>query len=260
MEAHLVEIFDSVQGEGPQVGQPTLFVRFAECDLRCRWCDTPDSWRRVATCRLHAPGGGESRSVDNPVGLDVLDRELEAWRVRPGHWVSLTGGEPLLQPEAVAAWAAHLQGRGLRVHLETHGLAVDGLRSVVAHVDFVSMDWKLASDVRRVSDRGAGPVPDYHDTHARFLAVLNEAVAQGTDACVKVVVTNESSGEEVAEVARRIAQVRPGTTLILQPVTPTGGTRSPIDVGRLMAHLDACRSVLDDVRVIPQTHKSYGAL
>ena len=261
MAAHLVEIFDSVQGEGPQVGQPTLFVRFAECDLRCAWCDTPESWRRVPTCRVHPRrGGGAPRVIDNPVGLDVIDEYLDEIDPAPGYWASLTGGEPLLQPEALTELAAHLKARGLRTHLETHGLAVEALRAVVAHIDFVSMDWKLASDVRRVSDRGAGPVPDYHDDHERFLGVLGEPAGAGTDACVKVVLTPASGADEVLEVARRVARVRPETLLVLQPVSPTGGVREPIDAEAVLAHFDACRSVLSDVRVIPQTHKAYGAL
>ena len=55
--AHLVEMFSSIQGEGIHVGASTLFVRFAECDLRCRWCDTPESWRRGKVARLEGQRG-----------------------------------------------------------------------------------------------------------------------------------------------------------------------------------------------------------
>ena len=48
MDANLVEIFSSVQGEGPDVGASTLFVRLGACDLRCRWCDSPHTWRPAA--------------------------------------------------------------------------------------------------------------------------------------------------------------------------------------------------------------------
>ena len=40
MPAHLVEVFSSFQGEGLYVGQRQLFIRFAGCNLRCRFCDT----------------------------------------------------------------------------------------------------------------------------------------------------------------------------------------------------------------------------
>ncbi len=256
MDAHLVEIFESVQGEGPHVGELTVFVRFAECDLRCAWCDTPESWRRVPACRIYgALGHGEFETIPNPVSLEQLESWLDARAVPAGRWASLTGGEPLLQPEAVAAWAKALQARGLRVHLETHGLATQALGSVLGHVDFVSMDWKLASDVRRVDDRGA-EVPDFHDAHADFLGAVGDAA----DACVKIVVTPRTTRDELETACRRIGEARPGTTLVLQPVTPTGGVREAPSLDAMMGHVEACASLLPDVRLIPQTHKAYGAL
>jgi len=256
MDAHLVEIFESVQGEGPHVGELTVFVRFAECDLRCAWCDTSESWRRVPACRIYgALGHGAFETIPNPVSLARLEAWLDARGVPAGRWISLTGGEPLLQPEAVAVWAEALRRRGLRVHLETHGLAVEALRRVVAHVDFVSMDWKLASDVRRVSDRGRD-VPAFDDEHAAFLAEVGDRA----DACVKIVVTPRTTREELETACRRIAEVRPGTTLVLQPVTPVGGVREAPSLEAMMSHLAACASLLPDVRLIPQTHKAYGAL
>ncbi len=256
MDAHLVEIFESVQGEGPHVGELTVFVRFAECDLRCAWCDTPESWRRVPACRIYpALGHGDFETVPNPVPLSRLEAWLDARGVPAGRWVSLTGGEPLLQPEVVATWAAALRERGLRVHLETHGLATDALQQAHPHLDFVSMDWKLASDVRRVSDRGR-EVPDFHDEHARFLGALDDEV----EACVKIVVTPRSTRAEIETACRRIAAVRPGTTLVLQPVSPTGGVAEAPSLDAMMGHVEACASLLRDVRLIPQTHKVYGAL
>ena len=71
-EANLVEIFSSVQGEGPDVGASTIFVRFGRCDLRCRWCDSPHTWAPAAEFRAVLPGGTETSP--NPVACErVLD-------------------------------------------------------------------------------------------------------------------------------------------------------------------------------------------
>src|SRR5262245_65792483 len=74
------EIYKSIQGESTHVGRPCVFVRLTACDLRCRWCDTP-----------YAFTGGKKMTID-----DVL-----AEVARHGcKLVEITGGEPLLQPDA----------------------------------------------------------------------------------------------------------------------------------------------------------------
>lgn len=95
----LVEIFESLQGEGRNVGRPCVFVRFAGCNLACPWCDT-DVTRRFS------------------LSLEGLLAEVRAFRAKS---VILTGGEPTIQPgmpELVAA----LKGEGLWVGVETNGL------------------------------------------------------------------------------------------------------------------------------------------
>src|ERR1041385_8655413 len=51
-KAHLVEIFASVQGEGPWVGERQLFVRFLGCNLDCVYCDAPETKTKQSHCRI----------------------------------------------------------------------------------------------------------------------------------------------------------------------------------------------------------------
>jgi 7-carboxy-7-deazaguanine synthase len=96
----VTEIFHSLQGESTRVGRPCVFIRFTGCDLRCSWCDT-----------AYAFQGG--RKMSRP---EIL-RELERW---PTRYVTLTGGEPLLQKE-LPELARDLLDRGYEVAVETHG-------------------------------------------------------------------------------------------------------------------------------------------
>ena len=99
----IVEVFASVQGEGLRQGLPTLFVRLAGCNLRCRFCDTQKAWR-----------GGRPKTEAS------LLKRLDALRRRdPAAWVCLTGGEPLLQD--LGGLVAGLHARGFKVQLETNG-------------------------------------------------------------------------------------------------------------------------------------------
>jgi organic radical activating enzyme len=130
----VIEVFSSFQGEGPRVGERQVFVRLAGCDLRCAFCDTPDSYPVPRAARVErGPDGGAEDLLPNPVPVeDLLAAVLRLDVPRGLHGaVSLTGGEPLLHPEAVAAIARGARAAGLRVHLETGGHRPDALARVL---------------------------------------------------------------------------------------------------------------------------------
>jgi 7-carboxy-7-deazaguanine synthase len=255
VSANLVEIFSSVQGEGPEAGTSTLFVRFGECDLRCRWCDSIGTWRPAEACRVEqARGSGRFATWEEPVPIPRVVAALEKLEVEAHRWVSHTGGEPLLQPDAVGALARRLRGRGPGVLLETHGLHAEALAQVVDAVDLVSMDWKLVSDVRRASDRGPAEPAPFHDAHAAFLEVARRAPR----VTVKIVVTPTSGDAEIDEALTRVARIHPAATLVLQPVTPAGAVKTPPDAARMLALGRRAETRLADVRVTPQMHPLLG--
>jgi organic radical activating enzyme len=253
-----VEVFSSAQGEGPHVGASTLFVRLGGCDLRCRWCDSPHTWRPSEACRLEtAPGSGAFRSVPNPVAIETIVAAARALAVGEHRFVAITGGEPLLQPDAVRALATALRAHGPRILLETAGHRHEALAAVVDVVDVVSMDWKLASEVRHEGEPSAvlgQPGRSFDAVHARFLAVARRA----PEVVVKLVVTDASRDEEVLAACAAVAAIDPATTVVLQPVTPRGGAQRPA-AGRLLGLQRAAARLLADVRLIPQAHPVYGA-
>jgi 7-carboxy-7-deazaguanine synthase len=94
------EIYPSIQGESTHAGRPCVFVRLAACDLRCAWCDTP-----------YAFTGGRKMTVEAVVErVGTFGCPL----------VELTGGEPLLQKDAVPLMARLIE-TGHEVLIETGG-------------------------------------------------------------------------------------------------------------------------------------------
>ncbi len=251
--ANLVEIFSSFQGEGPHLGSSTLFVRFGACDLRCRWCDSPHTWKASPRCRIEDPARGE-REIANPVPLAEIVAAADALGVARHRFVSLTGGEPLLQPDAVRATAVALRARGPRILLETHGLACAALERVVDAIDVVSMDWKLASEVERADAVRGAAREEFHAEHAAFLRIALRA----GETYVKVVVTPATRDEELDALARHLAAVDPRVTLVIQPVTPRGPVEASPGAAQLLAWQARLERALADVRVIPQTHPGLG--
>ena len=109
----VTEIFHSIQGESTYAGLPCTFVRLTGCNLRCTWCDT-----------AYAFYGGTQMTVDEVlqrVGEFAQPESRSAGEAAPApSFVELTGGEPLLQPEAVSL-AERLIAAGYSVLVETSG-------------------------------------------------------------------------------------------------------------------------------------------
>ncbi len=123
-DIRISEIFGpTIQGEGPLIGRPTVFVRTGGCDYRCRWCDTlyavlpeyRDEWLPMSPAEILA-------RVENLAGsVPVL--------------VSLSGGNPALQPLAPLIELG--QRKGYTFTLETQGS--------VAQPWFAALEWLVLS-------------------------------------------------------------------------------------------------------------------
>ena len=77
----ITEIFYSLQGEANTVGLPTVFIRLTGCPLRCQYCDT-----------AYAFSGGVIYQLE-----DILN-EVKSYSAK---YVTVTGGEPLAQPDCI---------------------------------------------------------------------------------------------------------------------------------------------------------------
>jgi 7-carboxy-7-deazaguanine synthase len=100
LRIRITEIFHSLQGESRSVGWPTVFVRLTGCPLRCGYCDT-----------AYAFSGGSWMT---------LAQVVEQVRDYGAHHVTVTGGEPLAQPDVIPL-LEQLCDDGFEVSLETSG-------------------------------------------------------------------------------------------------------------------------------------------
>lgn len=96
----IVEIFDSIQGEGYHMGEMVTFIRTSGCNLACPWCDTKESWNVNAAKEMT---------------ISEIMEEVHFERV------VITGGEPTIHDDALDALIATLKQNDCYVCIETNG-------------------------------------------------------------------------------------------------------------------------------------------
>nr|WP_101774697.1 7-carboxy-7-deazaguanine synthase QueE [Pasteurella oralis] len=110
LKYHIVEIFESLQGEGLNTGMPSIFVRLGKCNLACPWCDTNY----------------------NQHSLWTLSQILDKVRSFSSKNIIITGGEPTIVPK-IDQLLDHLKAEGYFLAIETNGL-----KTVPAQIDYIA--------------------------------------------------------------------------------------------------------------------------
>ncbi len=224
MQAKIVEIFKSVQGEGKYLGVTQVFVRFFECNIHCVWCDTP-----------HSIGDTTRRYTEYTP--DALITEIKAlWD--HCHSVSLTGGEPLVQADAIVQLLTVFKSLRMPVYLETNGILPDELSKVIDKVDIIAMDLKLPSSTQ---------CPPFWKEHEEFLKI-----ARQKDVFLKVVISKSTTLDDVQQAVDLASRVAPDVPFILQPNyfdMKDGAVEKCVEFQK------HCFKSLRDVRIVPQMHK-----
>lgn len=106
----IVEIFESLQGEGFNTGMPAIFIRFGKCNLTCPWCDTNynqfEQW-----------------------SLTAILAKVQSYSTKN---VIITGGEPTVQPN-LSLLLDELKKQGYFLAIETNGL-----KDIPAQIDYIA--------------------------------------------------------------------------------------------------------------------------
>jgi 7-carboxy-7-deazaguanine synthase len=225
------EIFGpTIQGEGPLIGRPSVFVRTGGCDYRCRWCDT-----------LYAVSL-EHRGEWTPLTAEEIAARIGELSAGRPILVTLSGGNPALQPLGPLIELGRRAGH--RFALETQGS--------IARDWFAALDWLILSP----KPPSSGMPTDW----AAFDACL--AVAGGAPRGVlKIVIFDEADYAYAREAAARY----PRLPVYLQTGNPApelgrddpSGGETDFDAWRLKTRWLVERVASDrwfDATVLPQLH------
>ena len=211
----ITEIFESIQGEGLNIGEKHLFIRLLGCNLKCKYCDTNilDDKKTVTLTK------------------SALFDEIKHYSANT---ISFTGGEPLLQSEFLKDFLSeNKKSLKKKIYLETNGSLPYNLRDVIEYIDVVAMDIKLES--------AAGQKNDF------FFNVEFLLVARDSEVFAKVVFDENITDKEILEIAN--LGIKHGIEIILQPKMPISKN---LDMTGIFQKLYKKYS---RIRLIPQVHK-----
>jgi len=224
MNAKILEVFRSIQGEGKYAGVPQVFVRLFECNMHCVWCDTPASI-------------GDGKREYKELDLENILAQVNAL-YENAHSVSITGGEPLLQKDFLKSFCHALHLEGKKVYLDTNGTLPDALKEIIKDIDIIAMDIKLPSSTKQKA---------FWAEHKEFLKI-----AAHKEVFVKAVISLDTKAQEVLKAAKLVAGIDPGILFILQP-NYFDMKKGVIE--ECVGHQKLCAKILKDVRILPQVHK-----
>lgn len=190
MEKHNIakinEIFESIQGEGKYLGANQIFVRFSNCNLHCKFCDTKFF---------------EGKNYD----IEALMREILNFDLSKVHSISFTGGEPLMYVDFLNEFLNNFEilskKFNIKIYLETNGTLFKNLQKIIDKIDIVSMDIKLKTATNEENK---------FDINDKFLKI-----ASNVEIYVKVVFDNKIEENEIENCCRLAKKYN--VPLYLQP-------------------------------------------
>jgi pyruvate formate lyase activating enzyme len=142
----------SIETGGMVDGPGLRFVVFLQgCPLRCQYCHNPDTWKKS--------GGRETTSSE--IVWEAC--KYRTWMETSGGGITLTGGEPLFQPEFTLDIIRKAHEKGLHVALDTSGFAPAAkARACLEEADLILLDIKAASPLlhKRVTGVESHPIRD----------------------------------------------------------------------------------------------------
>ncbi len=180
----------SIQTLGTVDGPGTRFVAFLQgCPLRCGCCHNPDTW----------DAGGEAITP-----AELVDKALRYrayWGKEGG--ITLSGGEPLLQPAFVQEVFALCRERGIHTCLDTSGcILTEEVKAVLAVADRVLLDYKYVTDADYRVYVGCSLA-----SVQAFLTYLNEQSIPTTLRQVTIPTLNDTA--EAVTALRAVAKAHP---------------------------------------------------
>ena len=236
MKVRLFEIFTSVEGEGILYGTKTLFVRLAGCPFTCFYCDTKES--------LPLDSGTE---YDLDEACKLIDSNLKNQTYK----VNFTGGDPLVQYQAVAELAKHVQSKKIPTYLESSCFDSKKFDYILPFIDIVKIEFKT-------KDSDFVDSNHYEKLIANTMDCLKSSVSSKKITYIKIVVSSKTNLNDFSNLVTSIFNSISKNQIDGFVIQPTYGIAEP-SLDLLLKMYDIVYPFYNEVKVVPQLHKFIGA-
>ena len=155
MQGRIINITRFCSDDGPGI-RTTVFLK--GCPLKCAWCHNPESQNPDPETYVNGETVGQEIAAEEVVQEVLKDR---VFYETSGGGVTISGGEPLFQPEFTGEILRQCKEKGIHTAIETSGFAAaKALRQVIPYCDLVLFDIKETDAGRHVQFTGVelGPI------------------------------------------------------------------------------------------------------
>ena len=195
----------------------------------------------------------ESLPLDSGKEYDIEDafKEIDRHLEDKTYKVNFTGGDPLMQAEAVAELAKYVQRKNIPTYLESSCFDAKKFGQILPYIDFIKIELKT-------QDSEFVDAKHYSTLIENALLCLESAIKSKKSTYIKIVVSAKTELESFESLVRQIFKVADPKDLKGFIIQPTYGIAEPT-LQKLLSFYDAVYSYYTEVRVVPQLHKLIGA-
>ena len=165
--------------------------------------------------------------------------------------VNFTGGDPLIQHQAVAQLAKHIQGKKILTYLESACFDIDRFNHVLPFIDIMKIEFKT-------KDSDFVDSEHYEKLIGHTMKCLESSVNTKKTTYIKIVVSSKTKINEFEKLTNQIFKTISKENIDGFIIQPTYGVAEP-SLELLLDLYDIVYPHYIDVKVVPQLHKFIGA-
>lgn len=235
MNLAIKEIFFSYQSEGPYIGTPMVFVRFAGCNLRCYYCDTKES---------HRVEKKDFKVIDRII--DIIFNLVRKHKVK---YVSITGGEPLIHKDLYFLIEGLKNRMEVKIYLETNSTLFNEFKKVIDLIDICAINLKIPCDDIKKRDF-------FNNTQE----IVKLCKLRKKEFFIKIVVSrNLYDSTTIRKIKNFVEKTNP-KFLVLQPETKSLVSNSKTLFFNLGNIYNEVKNIIPFIHITPQMHKFFWSI